>query len=138
MRALVVGDVLQAMVSRHAMERSAVAAAGWLPAVQVGFSPGRNSMQAGIFAARFCAQRMTTDKKLLLVKPLLAVTDFRFPSPRSRTVLLSFTLPLWCTTLRICALKTAPMYQNCSTVSTAAKVSEVSSWATLPLLGVWS
>ena len=57
-RPLVVGEVLRAAVSRLLLSRCTEAAREALPAVQLGFSPGSNGLQAAVRTARYWYQHL--------------------------------------------------------------------------------
>ena len=63
-RPLVVGEVLRAAVSKLVLARCGEDARESLPAVQLGYSPGKNGLQAAVRTARFWAQNL--HKKVLL------------------------------------------------------------------------
>jgi hypothetical protein len=63
-RPLVVGEVLRAAVSKLVLARCGEDARESLPAVQLGYSPGENGLQAAVRTARFWAQNL--HKKVLL------------------------------------------------------------------------
>ncbi len=57
-RPLVVGEVLRATISKLVLNRCIGAAKEALPAVQLGFSPGKNGMQAAVRTARYWARNL--------------------------------------------------------------------------------
>lgn len=66
LRPVVVGEVLRAVVSRFVLRVSAEAAQELMPDYQLGFSPNRSGMQAGVFIAQHWASKLG-DRYLLKV-----------------------------------------------------------------------
>ena len=58
------GETMQALVSKYVLLRCGGCARELLPAVQLGYTPDENGMQAGIFTARAWAQSL--DSKVLV------------------------------------------------------------------------